>query len=199
MGGEQVGLQRGAGDGRAGGAPCRGPASAGAVEPAHRVAGSGGVGGLGGGGGGVWAVGRAEGGGDPGVLPGGGGGGAAAPLTAAGGGGGEPFPGAQQVIEVGGQGGEVGDVGAEVVAAGAAEPDRAGASAGLHVRRLGAAAIGDGDLADRITGVRGFQQSGGVAPDPGAVPVDADGGHLVDRLAAAVFADPVVASAAPHV
>ena len=38
------------------------------------------------------------------------------PLVDAVDGGGEPFPGAQQVIEVGGQVGEVGDVGAEVVA-----------------------------------------------------------------------------------
>ena len=83
--------------------------------------------------------------------------------------------------------------GAEMVAAGAAEPDRAGAAAGLHVGGLGAAAVGDGDLADRIAGVRGFQQGGGVAPDPVAVPVEAERGHLVDRLAAAVFADPVVA------
>ena len=81
-----------------------------------------------------------------------------------------------------------------MVAAGAAEPDRAGASPGLHVGWLGAAAIGDGDLADLIAGVRGFQQGGGVAPDPVAVPVEAERGHLVDRLAAAVFADPVVAA-----
>jgi len=59
----------------------------------------------------------------------------------------------------------------------------------LHVGGLGAAAVGDGDLADRIAGVRGFQQGGGVAPDPVAVPVEAERGHLVDRLAAAVFAD----------
>ena len=45
-------------------------------------------------------------------------------------GGGEPFAGAEQVVEVGGQVGQVGDVGAEVVAAGAAEPERAGAAAG---------------------------------------------------------------------
>src|SRR5258708_7408681 len=161
MGGEQVGLQRGAGDGRAGGA-------AGGGGGGFRGGGRGEQGGVAGGGG------RGDAGGDRadepregGALRRGGGGVGAGPLIDAGEGGGEPFPGAQQVIEVGGQVGEVGDVGAEVVAAGAAEPDRAGASAGRHVRRLGAAAIGDGDLADRITGVRGFQQSGGVAPDPG--------------------------------
>jgi hypothetical protein len=50
------------------------------------------------------------------------------------GGGGKPFAGAEQVIEVGGQVGEVGDVGAEVVAAGAAEPDRAVGAAGGSVQ-----------------------------------------------------------------
>ena len=40
--------------------------------------------------------------------------------------GGQPFAGAQQVIEIPGQVRKVGDVGAEVVTAGAAEPDRAG-------------------------------------------------------------------------
>jgi len=47
---------------------------------------------------------------DPGDLFLGGGGISAGPLVGAVDGGGEPFPGAQQVIEVGGQVGEVGDV-----------------------------------------------------------------------------------------
>ena len=47
------------------------------------------------------------------------------------GGGEQAFPVAQQVVEVGLQVGQVGDVGAEVVAAGAAEPERAGLAAGL--------------------------------------------------------------------
>ena len=88
----------------------------------------------------------------------GGGGVGARPLVDAVDGGGEPFPGAQQVIEVGGQVGQVGDVGAEVVAAGAAEPERAGAAAGGDVGRLGAGAVGDGDLADGVAGVLGVQQ-----------------------------------------
>lgn len=58
---------------------------------------------------------------DLGDLVFGGGGGGARPVLGAGGGG-EPFTGAQQVVEVGGQVGQVGDVGAEVVAAGAPEP-----------------------------------------------------------------------------
>ena len=48
-------------------------------------------------------------------------------LTGYGGqGGGEPFTGAEQVIKVSGQVREVGNVGAEVVTADAAEPERAG-------------------------------------------------------------------------
>ena len=109
-------------------------------------------------------------------------------------GGGEPFAGAEQVIEVGGQVGEVGHVGAEVVAAGAAEPDRAGAAAGRDVGRLGAGAVGDGDRADRVAGVLVVQQGAGVTPDPVAVPVELHRGDLVDGAAAAVLADPVVAA-----
>ena len=131
---------------------------------------------------------------DPGDLLLGGGGVGAGPLVDAVDGGGQPFPGAQQVIEVGLQVGQVRDVGAEVVAAGAAEPDRAGAAAGLDVGRLGAGAVGDGDLADGVAGVLGFQQGVRVAPDPVAVPVEAERGDRVDGVAAAVFADPVVAA-----
>ncbi len=68
---------------------------------------------------------------DSGDLLGGGGGVGAGPLVDPVDSGGEPFAGAQQVVEVGGQLGQVGDVGAEVVAARAAEPDRAGAAAGF--------------------------------------------------------------------
>jgi hypothetical protein len=42
--------------------------------------------------------------------------------------------------------------------------------------------------------VLGFQQRRRLAPDPVAVPVEAERGHFVDRVAAAVFADPVVAA-----
>ena len=95
---------------------------------------------------------------DPGDLLLGRGGVGAGPLVDAVDGGGQPFPGAQQVIEVCLQVGQERDVGAEVVAAGAAEPDRAGAAAGLDVGRFGAGAVGDGDLADRVAGVLGVQQ-----------------------------------------
>jgi len=83
----------------------------------------------------------------------------------------------------------VGDVRAEVAAAGAAEPDGAVAAAGLHVRGLGAGPVGDGDLADRIPGVLGVEQRGCLAPDAVAVPVELHRGDLVDGFAAAGFAD----------
>ena len=95
---------------------------------------------------------------DPGDLLLGRGGVGAGPVVDAVDGGGQPFAGAQQVIEVGLQVGQEGDVGAEVVAAGAAEPDRAGAAAGFDVGRFGAGAVGDGDLADGVAGVFGVQQ-----------------------------------------
>ena len=130
---------------------------------------------------------------DAGDLFVGGGGVSAGPVINAVDGGGEPFPGAQQVIEVGGQVREVGDVGAEVVTARAAETDRAGPAACGDVGWLGASAVGDGDLADGIAGVLGVQQRAHVPPDAVAVPVELHGGDLVDGVAAAVFPDPVVA------
>ena len=88
------------------------------------------------------------------------------------GGGEQAFPVAQQVVEVGVQVGQVGDVGAEVVAAGAAEPERAGAAAGFDVGRFGADAERDGDLADGAAGVFGVEQRLGLPPDAVAVPVE---------------------------
>src|SRR5262245_7773602 len=73
---------------------------------------------------------------DPADLLGGGGGIGAGPVIDSRDGGPEPFAGAHQVVKVSGQVGQVGDVGAEVVAAGAPEPDRAGAASGLHVGGL---------------------------------------------------------------
>src|SRR5450759_4185574 len=129
---------------------------------------------------------------DPGDLLLAGGGVGAGPLVDAVDGGGEAFTGAEQIVEIVGEVGQVGHVGAEVVAAGAAEPDWAGAAAGLHVGRLGAASVGDGDRADGVTGVFGVQQTCGLAPDPFAVPVETHRGHRVHGGAAPVFADPVV-------
>ena len=110
------------------------------------------------------------------------------------GGGEQAFAGAQQVVEVGVQVGQVGDVGAEVVAAGAAEPERAGAAAGFDVGRFGADAERDGDLADGAAGVLGVQQRLGLPPDAVAVPVELHRGDAVDGFAAAGFADSVVAA-----
>src|ERR1017187_4329124 len=131
---------------------------------------------------------------DAGDLLAGGGGVGACPVVGAGDGGGEPFAGAEQVIEVGGEVGKVGHVGAEVVAAGAAEPDRARGPAGRDVGRLGAGAVGDGDLPDGVAGVLGVQQGAGVTPDPVAVPVEAHRGDLAGRVAAALLTDPVIAA-----
>ena len=108
------------------------------------------------------------------------------------GGGEQAFPVAQQVIEVGLQVGQVGHVGAEVVAAGAAEPVRAGLPAGLDVGRLGADPERDGDLADGAADVLGVQQRLRLAPDAVAVPVELHRRDPVDGLAAACLADPVV-------
>ena len=94
---------------------------------------------------------------DPGDLLLGGGGFGAGPVVEVGGGE-QSFPVAEQVIEVGLQVGQVGDVGAEVVAAGAAEPERAGVAAGFDVGRFGADPERDGDLADGAAGVFGVEQ-----------------------------------------
>ena len=83
------------------------------------------------------------------------------------GGGGDAFPVRQQLVEVGAEFGEVGDVGAEVAAAGAAEPERAGTAAGLDVGRFGAVAERHRDLADPLPGSFAVQESVGVAPDVG--------------------------------
>ena len=65
--------------------------------------------------------------------------------------------------------------------------------------RFGAAAVGDGDLADGVAGVLGVQQVLHVPPDPVAVPVELHGRNPVDCLAAAVLADPVIAQRGGHV
>jgi integrase/recombinase XerD len=59
------------------------------------------------------------------------------------------------------------------------------------VRSMVVHAVAGGDL---LPGVLGFQQRRRLAPDPVAVPVEAECGDLVDRVAAAVFPDPVVAA-----
>ena len=81
-----------------------------------------------------------------------------------------------------------------MVAAGAAEPERAGAAAGFDVGRFGADAERDGDLTDGAAGVLGVQQRLGLPPDAVAVPVELHRGDAVDGFAAAGFADSVVAA-----
>jgi hypothetical protein len=106
---------------------------------------------------------------------------------------GQPFAGAQQVFQVGLQVGQEGDVGAEVVAAGAAVSDWAGAATGFDVGRFGADAERYGDLTDGAAGVLGVQQRLGLPPDAVAVAVETERGDGVDGGAAAVLADAVVA------
>jgi hypothetical protein len=69
------------------------------------------------------------------------------------------------------------------------KPQRAVGASGGDVGRLGAGAVGDRDRADGVAGVLGVQERAGLAPDPVAVPVELDGGDLVDRGAAAILAD----------
>ena len=70
----------------------------------------------------------------------------------------------------------------------------AGATAGLDIGGLAAGAVRHGDFPDRVAGAFGVQQGPGVTPDAIAVPVEAERGDLVHGVAAAVFADPVVAA-----
>ena len=65
----------------------------------------------------------------------------------------------------------------------------AGAAAGRDVGRLGAAAVGDGDLADGVAGVLGVQQRLRVAARSGCRAGRTHRGDLVHGGAAAVFAD----------
>lgn len=81
------------------------------------------------------------------------------------------------------------DIGAEVITACAAEPDRAGPATGLDVGGFGAGPIRDSDLAEGVSGVLGGQQCGGLTPDPVAMPVELQGGDLVDGVAAAFLFD----------
>ena len=106
---------------------------------------------------------------DPGDLLGGGDGFGSYPLVDVGRGE-HAFPVAEQIIEIGVQVRQVGDVGAEVAAAYAAEPVGTGVPAGLHVGRLGTGAVRHRDLADRAAGVLGVQQRLGVPPRCAARP-----------------------------
>ncbi|MEU9109923.1 hypothetical protein AB0D54_37485 [Streptomyces xanthophaeus] len=80
-----------------------------------------------------------------------------------------------------------------MLAAQAAEPQRAGVAAGGDVRRFAADPVRGGDLPDRAADVLGVQQALRRAPDPVAVPVELEGRNPVDGLAAPLGADAVVA------
>jgi hypothetical protein len=80
-----------------------------------------------------------------------------------------------------------------VVAVGAAESVGAGVPAGFDVRGFSADTEGDSDLADTAAGVFRVQQCLGVAPDAVAVPVELEGGDLVDSVTATLFPDRVSA------
>ena len=66
----------------------------------------------------------------------------------------------------------MGGVGAEVGAAGAAVPERAGVPAGGHVARLGADPEWHRDPADLFAGRVGVRQGGRAGPDPVSAGVD---------------------------
>jgi hypothetical protein len=60
---------------------------------------------------------------------------------------------------------------------------------GLHVRRLGADAEGDGNLADRVPGCLGLEEPLDERPGACAVMVDLERGEQVDRLALPLLGD----------
>ncbi|MFE0156851.1 hypothetical protein ACFWY5_57670 [Nonomuraea sp. NPDC059007] len=111
----------------------------------------------------------------------------------------QAFAVAEQVVEVCLQVGQVGDVGAEMVAAHAAEPERAGVHAGFDVARLAADAEGDDDFAGGAAGVFGVQQRLGLSPDAVAVPVELQRGDAVDGLAAPCLTYALATSGIPTV
>lgn len=88
----------------------------------------------------------------------------------------------QHIVQIGGEVGQVGDIRAEMVAAHAPEPERAGPTAGLDIGGLVARAVGDGDLADGPTSVFGVEQGLSLPPNVLAVTVELMAGDLVDRL-----------------
>jgi hypothetical protein len=107
-------------------------------------------------------------------------------------GGEQPFPVTQQPSKVCLQAGQGGGVGAEVVTAGAAEPERTGITAGCDVGGFGADPEWDGDFTDGAAGVFGVEQGLGLTPDPVAVSVELHCSDPVDGFAAALLPDAVV-------
>jgi hypothetical protein len=76
-----------------------------------------------------------------------------------------------------------------VVAAEAAEAERAGVACGFDVTGFGAGAERDGDLADAHAGVFVVEKGLGLLPEPVAVPVELVGHEPVDGRAGALLGD----------
>jgi hypothetical protein len=108
------------------------------------------------------------------------------------GGGGDAFTVRQQLVEVGAEFGEVGDVGAEVSAAGAAEPEWAGAAPCPDVAGFGAVAERHRDLADPLPGSVAVQESVDAAPESPAGPIELVGREGVNGGAGAFLGDAVI-------
>jgi len=81
-----------------------------------------------------------------------------------------------------------------VLAAQAAEPQRALAASCGDVGRLGAAAERYRDLADGLAGALGVEELPGLLPGAVAVAVELKLGYCVDCLAQSLLPDPVIAS-----
>ena len=101
--------------------------------------------------------------------------------------GGDPFAVVQQLVQVGAQVWQVGRVGAEVVAAEAAEPEGAGVPGCLDVAGFGADTERNGDLADAHPGVFVVEECLGLLPEPVAVPVELVRHEPVDGGAGALL------------
>lgn len=102
---------------------------------------------------------------------------------------GQTFSVAEEIREVCLQVREVRRVGAEVIAADAAEADGAGVPAGRDVRGLDADAVGGLDLADGPAGILVVQKFFCLPPDAVAVPVELQRGDPVDGIAFALLTD----------
>jgi hypothetical protein len=102
----------------------------------------------------------------------------------------DSFSVGEKPIEVCSEFRQVGNVGAEVTAAEAAELEGAGPAAGLNVGRLGTGAVGNSDLADPHPGSFAVQQRGDLAPDPVAGAVELVIRDSVDRGSGAGLGNP---------
>ena len=105
---------------------------------------------------------------------------------------GETLSVGEQRGQVGAQLRLVGRVGAEVFAAQAAVPERAGLAAGCDVGRLGADPEWDGDPADLLAQGLGGKQGTAARPDPPGVRADLERAEGILGGALAPGGDPVI-------